>query len=55
MKAGAISEYWLSSGIFSRGRSEKFFRGRPSKFSGANDSGGGANFFKENEIFTLDS
>ena len=47
---------WLSSRIFFRGGATKnFLGGAPSKFSGANDSKGGQKFFKENEIFTLES
>ena len=46
------STSWLFLGFF-RGGSQKIFMGRPSKFSGANDSGG--DFFKENEIYTSES
>ena len=41
--------------FFQGGAAKSFFGGAPSKFSGTNDSGGGANFFKENEIFTSES
>ena len=46
---------WLSSRIFSDGCSEKFFEGAHTQnFPGQTIPGGG-NFFKENEIFTLES
>ena len=42
-------------GFFQEDAAKNFVEGIPSKFSGANDSGGGANFFNENKIFTLES